>query len=296
MPSDDEIMELPQKIIEEARKQLIREHGGMITTGGEVSGEWEDYLAEIPGIFRYFTEREPEDVDGLVEGLKAVSVTLGSEVTGRVDTVKGDLGDWTGSGAEAFGLYFLSPFEVMRQNQAHVVAELIITARAVREIIVRSREDILRLGNQTLSALEGLDDGDKNRMGKGAATVLAVAGAIVAVAATATGVGAPAGATIFMAVLGGGLSTGAAAWQDFGAYSVGGSSVADVLGSMNEAAQKLFAAIEAEEKHLGDCLRQDADTVAKALTPGNAYSLVPRQVEAVSSPDPATFHPGPLAM
>lgn len=293
MPSDGEIMEVAGKIVAEARKQIIREHGGMMLQGS-VPGDWEEYLARVPGLFRYFTERRPEDVDPVIEGLKGVALKLGSKVTGRVDGVKTDLSDWTGIAAVKFGEDYLGPFEAMRQNQLHVVEELLVAVRAVREIIVRTREDIHSLGTRTLAALEGLDDGEKGGLKKGAGFAFAVVGAALAVAATVASGGST--AVIWMAILGGGLSAGGAAWSDFGTYTVGGSSVADVLGSMNDAARKLLAAIENEEKHLGDGLRKDAEVINKALDPASSYALVPGVVQAVTAPDPATFHPGPLAM
>lgn len=290
MPSNTEIMDLAREIQEEARKQLNKEFGGMGFTSGSNRGEWEAYFERIPGIFQYFTEREPEDVDPIITGLGATANTLGTAVTGRVDTVKTDLHDWTGTGADGFNLYYLSGFDAARVNQIAVVSELVLAVQALRKIIDSSRQDVVTIGNQTLEALKKLDDDDGGGMGKGIMTVCAAVGAALAIAAAGLTGGGSLG--IWLAVAGGVVSVGSTTASEVMEVSVQGDSVATVLTSMNDAVRTLLGAIEEQEDVVGRGLKQDITDIDKAMASG---SLVAPRVAFIDSPDPAVFHPGPEA-
>ncbi|WP_285662997.1 hypothetical protein [Actinorhabdospora filicis] len=277
-------MDVAYAIVEAARFRLKVETGAWAFSADFQDPFWEAYFRKIPTMFGYFIDRRPEDVDPLIDGLQRLNFQLSSGLMGKVDALEVDLKDWRGAGADAFKDNFLAPFDVIRDNQLQVIQVMILALRGVREIITRTRNDILTLGTQTLDAIKALGEGEQPLFGKGAATGFTVVGAVLAIA------GSGGGAALALTVLGSLFSVGTTAGSEFGGSTVGGDNVTEILGTMNDSAQTLLDCIQAEEERLGKGLRNILPTLEHGLTDAKGFALVPLLNRRNEMADPGAFH------
>ena len=305
MTSNAELHSIGFQVRDEALKQIMKE--SMSYFGG-MADDWKEYIAGIPFQFAYWTERDPESFEPLVDDLVRTRQALLTEVPEQIGRVKADVREWQGNGADAFEETFLGSIGGVLANQGETAAQLVRALCVVQELVKSSRKDVLEIGRQTLAALEKLDD-DKGGggMGKGWMSVITAVGAGLAIAATAMAVAATGGVagaalpglmawSIRLTVLGAALTTGGAITNELMAAEIKGGTVAEVLTSMHHAMKNLRDYVREQEESLAKALADDASAVDAAMAATDSTALVPPTIAFLYDQDRAGFRPPPAAV
>lgn len=217
------------------------------------SDKWNQKLAEFDWVADRFepyaavsmhngTEiiRTLETAQGYLTGGVAFNETgqepgVGS-VIGMMNTASIHLSDWQGDGKDAFQQEVLEPFERQHDSRANLPAELSAIVAAQQNTILKARRDALIIANQTVEVLHGkaINGSPGEDVGKKA---LAIGGALLGVAAAIPTFGSSA---VALAFTGGAMSFASNEMSS----SVAGSSVADILSSMEAQLAVVVSGVE----------------------------------------------------
>lgn len=242
-PSSGDIMALADKVVEAAEKAIAEERKRYQWPGTEPGTYVAEITRLIPPRFKYFTERDPGDLDLMFESLELILSGLRTGTAGKDVAITDLLRDWDGDAKTAFGTGFLYKIAPASQLQIEVANELQLELSAYRRLLVTSREDIIKIGTKTVELLEEIKDTGKF----GGPFQLGLVGVGIGVAAAvnagpfglamATSAGVPSGWSVV-------LSEFEKPWVE------GDASVQETLNSMEDQIMALKGAMNKREEQL----------------------------------------------
>ena len=222
-----------------------------------MTDEFENFVLEqvatIPLQFVQFAEYDPAEIEPMLTHLDLTLQDLHDPAIGNIDTVKNHVADWEGNSADAFDELFLANFPSVRARHIELAEEIKRLIVAQADILLRSRESIIDIGDRTVEALNALEASESS--GGFWNVVLSVVGAVALVAAPFTGPGAPGTAGLALTLLG--ASTSVASTAISSNATVGGGSPIDVLDSMSKNIDDLRTAVDDEQRILDEAMMTD---------------------------------------
>ncbi|MGH8792433.1 MAG: hypothetical protein ACRDXX_07300 [Stackebrandtia sp.] len=219
----------------------------------EMEGAVQDAFAYIVPLFEMYSHRDPDRVDAMRDYLADTRTTLANPVSEGIDTAKGQIEDWRGAAAENFWGDYLEPFPQINTNQLAFIDVLDASLQGVKSMLEESRKNIVDIGDNTIDALDGLEDG-----GGGWGLALTVVAVVVGVVGAAFTGGTSAVAAVSFALASGAASIGAsvAAMEE---QEIHGEDVEEVVNSMVEAHNDLWEMRNTVEEDLAELIGQDVD-------------------------------------
>lgn len=230
----------------------------------EIDGKYDD----IPELFSPFTWLpDPTSFDGAITGMENVQARLSAGAEDTTDPASGSpvpanlvldgmdtssdyLARWTGVAAMAFKQNFVDTFESITTNQFLAASYVKGALEAEKSLWHAARANVDQIAEDTLTALEHMDDCGKNEW----SMAFTVAGAVVAIAAIPFTGGA---STLAFTAVGGALSIGGAAignTDDPPELPMAGESPEAVCDAMREALRELKSEISKAEQKVYDSM------------------------------------------
>jgi hypothetical protein len=255
--SDAEIMSKGREVRDRAIQKWMEteaDPGGAILDEemfAAYQGQVREAFDFIETMFESHTQRDPTRIDAMRDDLRNVRATLGDTVTEGVDTVKGQLQDWHGEAAEHFWGNYLEGLPKINENHLAFVGMLDAVLDAVQTMLNESRQAIINIGDQTISALDAVEDDGGGGLSVGLALGAAVAGVLSAATAGT--------AAVAWAVIAGAASIGSSVTAE--EATIGGANVNEIIQSMVDANTRLWETQHAVEQDIADLLNQDLNMV-----------------------------------
>jgi hypothetical protein len=244
----------------------------------------------------FYSLPEPSDYDGPIADLKTTMTAL-CKTTGDQDPIQGEfypgnteltamtdaagyLDEWDGVAVQAFRENFITPFPVRTSNQFVVASILMNALEAEQELWKRVRENIDKIAEDCIKALDHMHDCGKNEW----SMFFSVTGAVVAIAALPLTAGTS--GALALAAVGSGISvasTYAGQIEDPPEPRFSG-----------ESAEAVVNATEDGIKDLKDEIKKAEQKVVDAMT--NALGVVNGHTEDLVAPRPVIAdqpHPDP---
>ncbi|GAA2119325.1 hypothetical protein [Nocardioides bigeumensis] len=250
--------------------------------------EAESKFAKVYTMFGdFYSLPDPADFDGPIADLKTTMSALCAS-TGNDDPIKGEfypanteltamtdaagyLDEWDGVAVTRFRENFVTPFPQRTSNQFVIASILMNALEAEQELWKRVRENIDKIAEDCIKALDHMHDCGKNEW----SMAFSVAGAVVAIAALPLTAGTS--GALALAAVGSGIgvaSTYAGQIDDPPEPRFSGESAEAVVNATEDGIDKLKEEIEKQEQKVVD-----------AMT--NALGTVNAHVEDIVAPRPS---------
>lgn len=260
----------------QAADELVKKNGPVMT-GPTENGAYQGALSAysyIPNQFALFEPPPAGPGNASIGTLRAVRDKLsrqvnttnpggGSDESTIQKKIATGLDRWEGNAKDNFETNFVDQIDEVAAHQAALAEILAATVEQHQKIRDSAHEDLVQIGNKALGALRGLPPGDHRHSGGGLSgndeltVVLAIAGLALAIPTD--------GATAEAAFTIGGFSvrdllnfgkTAAGSGQTIANLphqkqaTLGGSTVAEVISSMNDAIDLVYQWVAAQNQHI----------------------------------------------
>ena len=147
--------------------------------------DWAKLRSEFYTIVQEYTNRidpDPANFQPLIDGMEQTALTLRddpnsiatSPVSQYIVDTQNVISGWKGSAAITFNANFMSRLAIAAQNQAFIAGVMMHAMIAERDTYVYARNDLLKMANDTVSAIEASHNKDTG----GLKTFLTVAAAV----------------------------------------------------------------------------------------------------------------------
>ncbi|NUT37666.1 MAG: hypothetical protein HOV79_31865 [Hamadaea sp.] len=237
-------------------------------------------LQSLPSRLDRYTDGSVDACDAMIDKLGRVSGALRDNVHDDIADVRMSVHDWQGTAAESFKTY-LGEVETATANQLAFTDELVAVMRTERDFIRGVRADVAAVVENTITALESLDDGGGGG-GMSLGTALEVVGIVLATVTAIATLPTGAGAVMLGAVFAGGVLGAAGTIRSAQESQVGGPTVTDVLsslagalGDVNRSVIVLRRAVRAGMNDLADAAHQYHAALYPRLLTGTPQNPVP---------------------
>ncbi|WP_405164383.1 hypothetical protein OG203_04495 [Nocardia sp. NBC_01499] len=275
--SFDQLMQHAKDITVKAADLMAKERSG--SAGVHRPEEFMPHLALLEAKFEPFSRLpDPAGYDPLIDHLNRAMEKVNTGSVAHTDLSKdiglsnpnldkmtsdgGYLQGWTGEGAMAFKANFVDTFKTLSGNQFTALSTMKGVLQAHQAMWLKARDDIDKIAEHTLDALDNAGGCGKNKWSFGF-SVLSAVGTITGAAITiATG-----GATAPIVAIGAAASLGSAG---VASTTASGDSVNTIMNSMTQAIDDLTKHIqEVETQQITDRVRALIDVLN-----GNKVKLV----------------------